>query len=77
VLRCAYFNKLRGALQVYNKIISHFGSHANLARALGVSRVAVTLWRKEGIPAQRAIEIEKITGGKFKAVDIQGVKDGE
>lgn len=57
---------------MYNEIISHFGSHANLARALGVTRVAVTLWRTDGIPAQRAIQIERVTGGKFKAVDIEG-----
>ena len=60
---------------MFEKLISHFGSHANLARALGVTRVAVTLWGTEGIPAGRAIQIERITGGKFKAVDIEGVKN--
>jgi DNA-binding transcriptional regulator YdaS (Cro superfamily) len=58
---------------VYHKIISHFGTQAALARALGVSRVAVTLWKTEGIPSHQAIKIERITGGKFKAVDIEGV----
>jgi len=62
---------------VYNKIISHFGSHANLARALGVTRVAVSLWRTDGIPPQRAIQIERLTGGKFKAVDIEGVTNDD
>jgi len=60
---------------VFQKLISHFGSHSNLARALGVTRVAVTLWGTEGIPATRAIQIERITGGKFKAVDIEGAKN--
>lgn len=60
---------------MYYKIISHFGTQANLARALGVSRVAVTQWKTDGIPANQAIEIERITGGKFKAVDIKGVKE--
>ena len=55
---------------MFEKLICHFGSHANLARALGVTRVAVTLWGAEGIPAGRAIQIERITGGKFLAFNL-------
>jgi DNA-binding transcriptional regulator YdaS (Cro superfamily) len=62
---------------IYYKIISHFGSHANLARALDVSRAAVSQWRVDGIPAARAIDIEKLTGGKFKAVDITKGREDE
>ena len=60
---------------MFEKLISHFGSQANLARALSVTRAAITLWGTEGVPAGRAIQIERITGGKFKAVDIEGVKN--
>lgn len=62
---------------MYHLIISHFGNQAALARALGVSRVAVTQWKVEGIPSHQAIQIERITGGKFKAVDIEGVTNGK
>lgn len=59
---------------MYEKLIEHFGTAANMARALGVTRVAVALWGVEGIPPQRAIQIERATGGRFKAIDIEGVK---
>ena len=63
---------------MFEDLIIHFGSLANMARALGVTRVAVSLWGVDGIPPQRAIQIERVTGGKFKAVDIEGAKkDGE
>lgn len=57
-------------------IIEHYGGKLALAKALGVSPPAVTLWCQLGrIPPRRAIEIEKMTGGKFKAVDIAGDKN--
>ena len=51
-------------------LIEHFGTQAELARRLGVDRAAVNQWTKTGMPARRAVEIEKLTGGKFKAVDL-------
>lgn len=60
-------------------ILEHFGGVAKLAKVLRVSQPAVSQWRLNGIPANRAIEIERITDGKFKAVDItrQGVKNDD
>lgn len=53
------------------EILGHFGSRARLAKALGVSAPAVTVWYQIGrIPAKRALQIEDITGGKFRAVLI-------
>ena len=53
------------------QVIEWFGSHANMARALGVDRSAVTQWVKaDGLPATRAVEVEKLSGGRFKAVDL-------
>jgi DNA-binding transcriptional regulator YdaS (Cro superfamily) len=37
-------------------------SQAQLARELGVSRMAVTKWKQEGIPAERVLEVESVTG---------------
>lgn len=56
------------------EIIEHFGGKARLAEALGVERSAVSLWLRHGLPPYRAIEIETLSDGKFKAADIVGIK---
>lgn len=60
---------------IIDEILIHFGGAAMLAKALKVSPPAVSQWVNSGdIPPFRAIEIELLTGGKFRAVDI--VKGG-
>ena len=39
--------------------IHHVGTQARLAQALGVSQQAVSLWRRNGVPADRMSEIER------------------
>ena len=46
--------------------IEHFGSKANLARALGLSKQAVSFWGNK-IPIGRKYQIEVLTGGALKA----------
>lgn len=55
-----------------DELFLHFGSQSELARRLNISPAAITQWLVEGVPPMRAIEIEKITDGKFKAVDLVG-----
>ena len=56
-----------------NEIIRRFGSQVELARQLGVTQAAVAQWvSDERVPPYRAIQIERITDGQFKAVDIIG-----
>ena len=56
-----------------NEIIRRFGSQVELARKLGVTQAAVAQWvSDERVPPYRAIQIERITDGQFKAVDIIG-----
>ena len=44
---------------------------SELARALEVSPQAVKKWYENGvIPAAKAVQIENITNGKFKAKDL-------
>ena len=51
-----------------NQVIKHFGNQNKTAKALGVNRVAVVHWVKKGkVPAQRQLEIQKITNGKLKS----------
>ncbi|ELY4139156.1 Cro/Cl family transcriptional regulator, partial [Cronobacter sakazakii] len=51
---------------MYTKsVISHFGSKAAIARALGISQVAVTRWG-ETVPEKRAARLDHITNGVLK-----------
>jgi len=49
------------------QVIEHFGSAAELARRIGVSRQVIGKW-KEVIPFHRQHQIEEITKGLFKAM---------
>ena len=60
-----------------DEIIKHFGGKAALAKALNVERSAVSWWLREGLPSGRAVEIERMTGGIFKAIEIVGTRTDE
>jgi len=47
-------------------LIQHFGTASAAARALGVSRQAVHVWVKKGIPALRALQVELAIKGVVK-----------
>jgi DNA-binding transcriptional regulator YdaS (Cro superfamily) len=57
-----------------DELFMYFGNQSELARRLNISPAAITQWLIDGVPPGRAIEIEKMTGGKFKAVDLVGAK---
>lgn len=57
-------------MNIIGQIIEHFGTKANLARELKVFPQSLTRWCVFGFPASKAIDIERLTKGKFKAVDI-------
>jgi len=53
------------------EIIKHFGGQSALAKKLNVDKAAVSQWVSYGFfPPKRAIQIERITNGLFKAVDM-------
>lgn len=58
--------------QNISQIISHFGTQGKTAQALGCSQTTVFKWLhdKMNITPLYAIKVEKLTGGKFKAVDL-------
>lgn len=59
----------------FEQVIEHFGNQSKLALALGVTRQAVALWKIEGsIPPGNAVQIERLTEGKFKAIDLVAKK---
>lgn len=43
--------------------VEYFGSQTKLAQAIGLSTMAVSQWRKRGIPPTRCIDIERATDG--------------
>lgn len=56
---------------MFNKVVSYFKGRIPMAEALGVTRQAVSQFESQGyFPASRAIEIEEISNGKFKAKDL-------
>lgn len=55
---------------MFELICNYFGGQKGLAKRLNVTEAAISIWKREGIPAARAIEIEEISGGAFKATEI-------
>lgn len=57
-------------------IFKHFGNQNKMAIRLKVTRQAISMWKAQNaIPAKRAIQIEKITGGVIKAIDMPIIDD--
>jgi len=53
------------------KVVKHFGTQVILAQRVGVSQTAVSHWVVQGyVPAGSAVKIERLTRGKFKAVNL-------
>ena len=53
-----------------NEIIQYFGGQRELANVLQISEAAISIWKRQGVPPGRAIEIEIKSNGVFKAVEI-------
>lgn len=53
-------------------VMNHFGGTiTSLAKVLGVSAPSTCVWLEQGyLPANRAIQVERITNGLFKAIDL-------
>lgn len=69
-------NKNNQSVWSVKDIVDWFGGEqVTLAKKLGVTKAAVSYWVSENkIPANRAIQIEQITKGNFKAVDLPIIK---
>jgi len=64
--------------QIVDDIIDWAGSQTALANLLGVSRGAVSQWRAAGgIPAVRAVQLERMTSGKFRAARIAKIDEAK
>lgn len=47
-------------------VIDYFGTRTALAKALGISKSAVSLWKGEFIPENHAYRVERITRRKLR-----------
>lgn len=56
----------------FQEVVDYFGSQAETARRLGVGRAFVNKLCKgnKPVPPLRALQIEQVTGARFKAVDL-------
>lgn len=52
------------------KLRQRFGSNADIAAHFSLTREAIRLWMKHGIPADRALEVEEATQGEIKAREV-------
>jgi len=57
-------------MSAFKKLHDYYGSHDAIAEAFKVERQNVTHWKKKGIPAKRALEVEKKTKGAVTAMDV-------
>ena len=52
----------------FQEVLDHFGSQANIARAMNTSLGVVWAWKdKDRIPLGRQFQIQVLTGGKLRA----------
>lgn len=58
-------------MKVIDKVIQHFGTAYKFAKALGVTTQQVYFWKQKGfIPFKRGAQIEQLTNGYIKAIEI-------
>ena len=54
-----------------NELIDYFTTRKELAKALNITRQGLKHFEDQGyLPARRAIQVEKMTDGAFKAEDL-------
>ena len=58
-------------MDAIERAIQIVGTLTAFARQVGVSPQVVTHWRKRGIPAERVIEIERVTAGKVSRHELR------
>lgn len=54
----------------FDRLVKYFKSQRTMAKALGVKPQSVSKWKKQ-IPADRVLELEKLTGGAVTRHDMR------
>ena len=58
-------------MEPLKRAIEIAGSTTMLAKQIGVSRQAVEKWEQNGVPADRALDIERVVGGAVKRHELR------
>lgn len=59
-------------IQLFQEVINHFGNQPKTAKALGIKQSSVRTWLFSGrMSADNALLVQKLTDGKFKALDLR------
>lgn len=57
---------------IFQEVIDHFGNQPKTAKALGITQASVQGWLTSGrMSADNALLIQKLTRGKFNALDLR------
>ena len=59
------------------EIIDHFGGRVEFRNLMGVTNGAVTQWLSGDLPFNRMLQIEELSGGEFKAVELNRWAENE
>lgn len=57
-------------MNITERLISHFKSKTLTAEAFGIGREALRLWRTNGIPLSRALDVENVMLGEITAEEV-------
>ena len=52
----------------FDLVVRHFGSNAEMARALGVTRAVISVWGSSGIPLKYIPKLKSLTGLKGRDI---------
>lgn len=58
-------------MNAIERAAEQLGGQSKLAESLGVTPMAVTLWKQRGVPPERCIPIEQATGGAVTRYDLR------
>jgi hypothetical protein len=67
-------NEMQPYKEIVNSVVDYFGGWDELALQLNIAYYVAHKWKQKGVPASRAIQIEKLTNGHFKAADLFTIK---
>jgi hypothetical protein len=59
-----------GNMTAFDKLHDIYKTQEAIAKAFKVKRQTIGLWKKNGIPAIRAAQVERLTKGKVSILDI-------
>jgi GTP1/Obg family GTP-binding protein len=57
-------------MTAFEKLHGIYKTQEGIAKAFKVTRQTIGLWKRDGVPAIRAAEVEKVTKGKVTILDV-------